>query len=657
MTDMLQKVSHTPPRPVSSAASSIYTSARSSGTASESLGPSSGKIPPSSVTARIVSSTATASPRSSGDFASSASSASNSSFASSASSASIPSSAPASTSIYVFDGVTFTSGPSGLVAGTATVHPGGTAVTISSHTFSLGPSGSSIAVDGTVSPLSQGITKIPNGSSSTSAIISVSSFASSAAAGPAPSLYTFDGVVFTSAASGLIAGTATVKPGGPAITISSHTFSLGSLGSTIAVDGTLSALKPPQDSTTNSVSISTPSAKTNIYTFDGIVFTSGTGGLVAGTATVKPGGPAITISSHTFSLGPAGSTVAVDGTLSPLTPPQVLTSNSVSKSSASLESSVTLPPSRVYTIDGIALTGNPSSALTIAGSTITPGGPPAIVSSHTFSIPAAASGSEIKVDGTLTHLSIPTATGSASPGSTKSAISAPMTTNPFSTYTIDGVAFTGNPTSLATANWTLTAGGSAMTISSHTFHIPISAKGGAINVDGTLTTLPSPGATGTRSLGSSTRGSRSPAESSANSATSRGSSAESQAAISGYTFMVTATDTAIPAGFSALVSSNADWHSNTWITTTDKSGHTTILPVLVGCKVCGGIGGGIILWGVPPIPKISFSFPKFNLPSFSLPCIPIPLIKSCNSPGDSPTTGKVTVPRFRSTMLIWLRCR
>ena len=532
-------------------------------------------------------------------------------------------------SAYTFDGIVFTSGASGLTAGTATVKPGGPAVTISSHTFSLGSLGSTIAVDGTLSALTP--PQVP----STAGSVSMSSHSAKL------SVYTFDGIVFTSGTSGLVAGTATVQPGGPAVTISSHTFSLGPAGSTIAVDGTLSALTPPQvPSTAGSVSMSSHSAKLSVYTFDGIVFTSGTSGLVAGTATVQPGGSAVTISSHTFSLGPAGSTIAVDGTLSPLTPPQVFATSSISKSSASFGSTFTPPPSPVYTIDGIALTGNPSSALTIAGNTITPGGPPAIVSSHTFSIPAAATGNAINVDGTVTHLSTPTATSSASPGSTKSASSAPMTTGPSSIYTIDGITLTGNPTSLATANWTLTAGGSAMTISSHTFQIPALATGGAISVDGTLTTLPSLGAIGTRSSGASMASSRSSAGDSVPSTMSQGSSASSQPAINQYTFAVTATNTAIPAGFYAQASSNADWHSNTWLTTTDKSGHTTIVPVLVGCKVCGAIGAGIILWDLPPIPDVSFSFPKFNLPSFSLPCIPIPFIKSCSSPGNTPTTGR-----------------
>ena len=483
---------------------------------------------------------------------------------------------------------------------------------------------------------------------------SVSS-ASSLSSAPASSVYIFDGITFTSGLSGLVAGTATVQPGGTAVTTSSHTFSLGPSGSTIAVDGTLSALIPPQvSSTIQFVSTLSRSARPSVYTFDGIVFTSDTFGLIAGTATVQPGGSAVIISSHTFSLGPAGSTVAVDGTLLPLTPPLVETSHSVSKSSASHELSSTPPPSRVYTIDGIALTGNPSSALIIASSKITPGGPPAIVSRHMFSIPAAANDSAINIDGTLTHLSIPIATSSASPGSTMSANTAPVTTQPSSVYTIDGVAFMGNPTSLATANWTLTAGGSAMTISSHTFQIPTSAKGGLISVDGSLTALPSPGAI--KNLGPLTVRSRSSAGSSAPSTTSQGSSANSQPAIISYTFAVTAIDTAIPVGFYAQASSNADWRSNTWLTTIDERGHTKIVPVLVGCRVCGGLGFGIILWDQPPISDISFSFPKFNLPSFSLPCIPIPFIKSCSSPGDTPKTVNFTVTFFCSVMLIWLRC-
>ena len=141
----------------------------------------------------------------------------------------------------------------------------------------------------------------------------------------------------------------------------------------------------------------------------------------------------------------------------------------------------------VNTIDGIPLTGNPQTAITVAGQTITPGGPAITVSSHTFALPASASGPVISVDGVTTTLKTATVPTSQS-GS--------ITAGPTSTYTIDGVTLIGNPTSLAAGSTTLTPGGLPFTSKGHTFLIPASATGGVISVDGTPTTLPLPSSQG-----------------------------------------------------------------------------------------------------------------------------------------------------------------
>lgn len=73
-----------------------------------------------------------------------------------------------------------------------------------------------------------------------------------------------------------------------------------------------------------------------------------------------------------------------------------------------------------------------------------------------------------------------------------------------STYTIDGITFTGNPTSLVAGTVTLTPGGPGLTTSGHTIAILTSATGGQIQVDGTATPLPGPNAatgTGTGTTG------------------------------------------------------------------------------------------------------------------------------------------------------------
>ncbi|KAG8354303.1 hypothetical protein FVEN_g7775 [Fusarium venenatum] len=88
------------------------------------------------------------------------------------------------------------------------------------------------------------------------------------------------------------------------------------------------------------------------------------------------------------------------------------------------------------------------------------------------------------------------------------------------------------------------------------------------------------------------------------------------------------TVTDAPEGFAAsTVSGHPEWTSNTWITTTSgDSSELTIVPVLVGCKNCGGSGSGIILWNFPKTPDTWFKLP--GLPKFTFPCIP----PGCSTP-------------------------
>ena len=226
-----------------------------------------------------------------------------------------------------------------------------------------------------------------------------------------------------------------------------------------------------------------------------------------------------------------------------------------------------------YTLEGVVLTGNPSSGLTVvnsiafpsgqlgynsssrlmaANSTITPGGLPIIASGHTFSLPASATGGDIFIDGNLIHLPTPTIVNSASPGSSQSDVSAPVTTS-------------------------------------------------------------APKTTGTESQSTPFPG--------------LGPDA------------LTSTDTVQPSDASTEGITNTAISENYWLTT-QVGGQTTVVPVIVGCPGCGGIGGGIILWNFPPIPGVSFQFPKLNLPPISFPCIPIPLIKSCSKPPASGSSSE-----------------
>ncbi|PTD12663.1 hypothetical protein FCULG_00004335 [Fusarium culmorum] len=93
------------------------------------------------------------------------------------------------------------------------------------------------------------------------------------------------------------------------------------------------------------------------------------------------------------------------------------------------------------------------------------------------------------------------------------------------------------------------------------------------------------------------------------------------------------TITDFPEGLApSTVTGHPDWVSNTWITTSDYSG-PTVVPVLVGCPICGGKGSGIVLFGFP---KVAGSWFKLSgLPKFKFPCIP----PVCTTPPDTSENG------------------
>jgi hypothetical protein len=91
--------------------------------------------------------------------------------------------------------------------------------------------------------------------------------------------------------------------------------------------------------------------------------------------------------------------------------------------------------------------------------------------------------------------------------------------------------------------------------------------------------------------------------------------------------------TTIPPGLSVEILSGTSYTANDWTTTTDESGNSTVLPVIVA-----GGGLGVVIWDLPLLIFVDFDFPTFNLPNFPpfklpkfyLPCIP--LLSSCTSP-------------------------
>ncbi|KAI9692688.1 MAG: hypothetical protein M1820_009438 [Bogoriella megaspora] len=95
--------------------------------------------------------------------------------------------------------------------------------------------------------------------------------------------------------------------------------------------------------------------------------------------------------------------------------------------------------------------------------------------------------------------------------------------------------------------------------------------------------------------------------------------------------IVTATVTSIPSGFSAITLSGPSYTSNGWLTTTDASEHTTLLPFIINQ------GFRIAFWKLPQLPRVKFDFPGF--PKFHLPCIKIFGIEIGHCESDPVTDG------------------
>ena len=189
-----------------------------------------------------------------------------------------------------------------------------------------------------------------------------------------------------------------------------------------------------------------------VYVFENITFSSSSSGLIAGNATLFPGGPPAVISNHTFSLGPSADSVAIDGTPTPLSPQTTSGTPAPGSTITAVSASSTVTLS-TYMVSGVSLTGNPTS-LVSGSNTLTPGATPVTISNHTLSSPISATQGQISVDGILTTL--PVQSIASSP--TKSV---PLTSRDATTvYEFLGVTSTDTvppanlSTQLVTSNWT-----------------------------------------------------------------------------------------------------------------------------------------------------------------------------------------------------------
>lgn len=243
-------------------------------------------------------------------------------------------------------GTPVTAGPSGqFVFGTQTLTPGGPAITVSGTVLSLGPSGTIAVVNGATQTL-----------------------------GPAPGnpvitgapLLTINGQTVAATVVGgtteFIVGPGTTLTPGGVLTVSGTVYSLpaSASGSVIVVNGVTSTLNPG------------PVTAAAILTLNGQTYSAtvvdGTTEVVIGPGTtLTPGGPAVTISGTTYSLGPSASFIIVNGHTSTIGPATVSASTTGSgarnsTSSSSSGSSTTTTSSRApgnFIASGIGVTTKP----------------------------------------------------------------------------------------------------------------------------------------------------------------------------------------------------------------------------------------------------------------------------------------------------------
>ena len=233
---------------------------------------------------------------------------------------------------------TLTAAPTGLVVGATTLTPGGPALTTAGSTLSLNSQGLVVA-----------------GPSGTSTL----SF-SAISAGPADpiseAVFTLGSQTLTAIPTSLVIGATTLSPGGPALTTNGETISLGTSGVVIA-----------GPAGTSTILFADPSAEA-VFTVGSGLVTAAPTGVVIGSVTLMPGGPALTTDGETISLGPSGVVVAGPAGMSTIafSDPGVVTE-------------------ALFTLGSEILTAEPTG-LVIGSSTLRVGGPAVTTDGETISL-------------------------------------------------------------------------------------------------------------------------------------------------------------------------------------------------------------------------------------------------------------------------------
>ena len=256
-------------------------------------------------------------------------------------------------------------------------------------------------------------------------------------------------------ASEYVVGDQTISAGGPAIQVSGVLYSLASsttpLPNIASIQSAMSSNDEP------------------VLTINGKPYTADSASqYMIGSQTLAPGGPSITVNNVPYALPASSAAIISDGSAIALDQKAAADATLLSEPSATDFGTNHQP--QVYTVDGIQMTGGPST-LAVGSATLAPGSPALTISGHTLSLET---GGALVFDG---RTSILTAAGLRDD-------------KQYRTYTVDGIRLTGNAAALVVGSATLAPGSPALTISGHTLSL---GTGGALIVDGRISsTLTAP---------------------------------------------------------------------------------------------------------------------------------------------------------------------
>lgn len=244
-------------------------------------------------------------------------------------------------------GTPVTAGPSGqFIFGTQTLTPGGPAITVSGTVLSLGPSGTIAVVNGATQTLGP----VPGNPVITGA-----------------PLLTINGQTVAATVVGgtteFVVGPGTTLTPGGVLTVSGTVYSLpaSGSGSVVVVNGVTSTLNPGPVTVAAVLTL-------NGQTYSATVIDGTTEVVIGPGTTLTPGGPAVTISGTTYSLGPSASFIVINGHTSTIGPATVSASTTGSgarnstSSSSSGSSTTTTGSSRApgnFIASGIGVTTKP----------------------------------------------------------------------------------------------------------------------------------------------------------------------------------------------------------------------------------------------------------------------------------------------------------